>query len=62
MNTRSIDRSNHEPLYTCDTCSLPLVPGDKGTYSKDHRYFCSVACLYTYYEGEPAAEDEDYQP
>ena len=62
MNTRSIDRSNHEPLYTCHTCSLPLVPGDKGTYSKDHRYFCSVACLYTYYEGEPATQGEDYEP
>ena len=60
MSIRSIDPATHEPLYTCDTCGIPVVPGDKGTYHKDHKYFCSLGCLYTYYEGEPAAESEDY--
>jgi hypothetical protein len=37
-----------------------MVLGDKGTYQKDHHYFCSISCLYTYYEGEPAAAEMDY--
>ena len=60
MTPRSIDPATHEPLYTCDTCSVPVVPGDTGIYSKDHLHFCSISCLYTYYEGEPAAAEMDY--
>jgi len=62
MSTRSIDYSTGEPLYTCSTCNLPVVPGDPGVYSKEHQYFCSPACIYIYYEGEPAAQTEDYEP
>lgn len=43
----------------CDTCSRHHIPGSSGTYQKDNRYFCSITCLYTYYEGEPAAEEDD---
>ena len=60
--TKTIDHSTQEPLYTCDTCTLPVVPGDKGVYQKDHLFFCSAGCVYTYYEGEPAAQVEDYEP
>jgi hypothetical protein len=60
MNTRSIDPATNEPLYTCYTCNLPVVPGNPGVYSKEHRTFCSPGCVYTFYEGEPAAQAEDY--
>lgn len=64
MNTRSIDYATHEPLYTCDTCNQPVVPGNngEGVYEKDHHVFCSPACAYIYYEGEPASQTEDYEP
>ena len=62
MNTRTVDPATYEPLYTCTTCNTPVVPNDTDTYTKEHRHFCSIGCLYTYYEGEPAAEDDDYQP
>jgi hypothetical protein len=61
MSIRSIDPATYEPLYTCEHCSIPTVPGDKGTYTKDHKYFCSPGCLYIYYEGEPATQGEDYE-
>ena len=61
MTPRSINPSTQEPNYTCDTCNMPVVPGDTGTYQKDHLFFCSVACLYTYYEGEPATHGEEYE-
>ena len=62
MHTRSIDPATHEPLYTCSTCSSPIVPGNPGVYTKEHHYFCSPACVYIYYEGEPAAEESDLRP
>lgn len=62
MNTGSIDHATHEPLYTCSTCDLPVHPENPGVYRKDHHIFCSAGCVYTYYEGEPAAEAEDYYP
>jgi len=61
MYTRSIDPATHEPLYSCYTCNSPVVPGNPGVYWKEHRVFCSVGCLYIYYEGEPAADDHDLQ-
>jgi hypothetical protein len=62
MYTGSIDHATHEPLYTCYTCHTPVHPDNPGVYSKEHRIFCSAGCVYTYYEGEPAAEAEDYHP
>jgi len=62
MYTGSIDHATHEPLHTCYTCNFPVVPADPGVYSKEHRVFCSPACVYIYYEGEPAAQAHDYEP
>ena len=61
MTPRSIDHRTHDPLYPCETCGTPVVPGDRGTSRKDNKYFCSIGCLYTYYEGEPATHGEEYE-
>jgi len=58
---RTIDPITNEPLYLCYTCNRPMVPGDRGTYSKDHKNFCSIACVYIYYEGEPVAQSDDFE-
>lgn len=61
-NTRTIDHATQEPLYECTTCHTPVIPNTVGVYQKDHNIFCSAGCVYTYYEGEPAAQVEDYHP
>jgi len=59
---KTIDAATQEPLYTCHNCNVPVVPDEPDVYTKEHRHFCSPHCVYTYYEGEPAAQAEDYLP
>jgi hypothetical protein len=59
---KTIDPATYEPIYTCTHCHIPVIPNEPGVYTKEHYHFCSPACVYMYYEGEPAAEDEDYLP
>lgn len=48
--------------YECSSCRRAVVPNSGGVYEKDGRYFCSLQCIYTYYEGERPAENDDLIP
>jgi hypothetical protein len=59
---KTIDAATHEPLYTCSNCNTPIVPDAPDVWVKEYHYFCNVGCVYAYYDGELAAEDDDYLP